>query len=461
MEIKSRQSSPFDMLPKEILINIVSRVPFKEAVRTSVLAKRWINLWRYSTIMELNQGLFRNPNLSSSDPEKIRSVQFRVYSQKFMRYFLGSELESFSLIADMTDKSLTPMLRRAVLFAIKNRVKHLTLDLSNLLWNQESMDFKTREFFDLQNEFYDHLPSIASLKLSSFSVSLLGCSFTSMRRASFQWIRFWKADLKHLAAEAPLLEDLRLHRCIVYKIKLASNSLKSLGIEECDVVKDTISLTTPNLKSFVFSGRASILDLESASRSLENASVRFDLQPKKADLADNVICQQFKNFCHVKDLTICSYILQLLPTKMEDFNELHLELNHLTIIAASFNISMLQGVAIFVKSCHHMETLTIDLSKESHCLTGRWQALLDDEPYIFRSFEDARTAFACLIRSLRVIEIKGYEGESRLLMEFLRIFVMFGEVLEKIIWKSSTNSREIVELQKLEKASPGLQICGV
>uniref|UniRef100_A0A7N0UPX5 FBD domain-containing protein n=1 Tax=Kalanchoe fedtschenkoi TaxID=63787 RepID=A0A7N0UPX5_KALFE len=450
---------PFNFLPKELLINIVSRLPFKDAVRTSVLAKNWINIWRNSTNMELNQSFFRNPK-SHWHPGSIDSARFKLFSNKFMTYFLGSELNSFTLKVSAIDRSLKPMLKRALLFAIKHRVKHLTLDLPQPLWNQQHpLNFETLEILDLPNEFYDYLTKVESLKLSSvISISLFGCSrFTALRSVSLQLLRFWKAELRHLVAEAPLLEDLRLRKCVCYKLKLASNSLRNFAVEECDIVKDTVSITSPNLESFVFSGRACKLDLESAAKNLKSASIQFDFERLKQDFDENLVCYHLKNFWCVKDLTICSYILQLLQSGMGDFNHHHqpLELKHLTIKADSFNRSVFQGCIFFVKSCPDMETLTINISRASESLSGR-RAPLNLQPYSLETFEDDH--ITCLVRSLKVVKLIGFDG-SCLQVKFLSYILKKGKLLENIILKSSTDERNIKKLQCSEKASPNVQIC--
>ncbi|XXG88351.1 hypothetical protein AAC387_Pa12g0570 [Persea americana] len=50
----------FAYLPDCVLLLIVSFLPFKEAARTSVLSKRWKQIWRDYTTIELNENFFRN-----------------------------------------------------------------------------------------------------------------------------------------------------------------------------------------------------------------------------------------------------------------------------------------------------------------------------------------------------------------------------------------------------------------
>lgn len=46
---------PFNNIPDAILSVIISFLPMKEAVRTSVLSKRWRTLWTYNTHLDFNQ----------------------------------------------------------------------------------------------------------------------------------------------------------------------------------------------------------------------------------------------------------------------------------------------------------------------------------------------------------------------------------------------------------------------
>lgn len=48
----------FSTLTSSLLVLIVSYLPFKEAVRTSILSKRWRNIWRETKSIEFHEKFF-------------------------------------------------------------------------------------------------------------------------------------------------------------------------------------------------------------------------------------------------------------------------------------------------------------------------------------------------------------------------------------------------------------------
>ncbi|KAI4308036.1 hypothetical protein L6164_031155 [Bauhinia variegata] len=65
----------FMSLDESLLIFILSLIPFKEAARTSILSKRWRNLWKSTTNIEFNELHFVKPD----QPDKFRETQKRVF----------------------------------------------------------------------------------------------------------------------------------------------------------------------------------------------------------------------------------------------------------------------------------------------------------------------------------------------------------------------------------------------
>ncbi|KHN26285.1 Putative FBD-associated F-box protein [Glycine soja] len=77
-------------LPDFIIGLILSLLPTKDAFRTSVLSKRWINLWMFITAVEIKD----KEQLSR---KKIRKIPFYKFVNKVLLHLESSSIQSFSL----------------------------------------------------------------------------------------------------------------------------------------------------------------------------------------------------------------------------------------------------------------------------------------------------------------------------------------------------------------------------
>ncbi|KAF5820752.1 putative F-box domain, FBD domain, leucine-rich repeat domain superfamily [Helianthus annuus] len=70
-------------LPDDVICHILSFLPTKHAVATSILSSRWVNLWSFLTIIDLDDTLYLNPSLRRSSSYSLLFVNFldRVLSQ--------------------------------------------------------------------------------------------------------------------------------------------------------------------------------------------------------------------------------------------------------------------------------------------------------------------------------------------------------------------------------------------
>ncbi|KAD3337887.1 hypothetical protein R6Q59_027379 [Mikania micrantha] len=92
-------------LPDDVLCHILSFLPTKHAVATSILSSRWVNLWSFLTIIDLDDSLYLNP--SRKDSNSLLFIDFldRVLSHnrsqsivKFRLYMHGSHGQTLSRI---------------------------------------------------------------------------------------------------------------------------------------------------------------------------------------------------------------------------------------------------------------------------------------------------------------------------------------------------------------------------
>ncbi|KAF5728598.1 F-box/LRR-repeat protein [Tripterygium wilfordii] len=105
----------FCRLPDVVLQHILSFLPTKDAVRTSILSKRWEYLWTSIPNLEFSQGQCK----------RIHLMEFveRVFSHR------DSDIKLFSITCEVLAEA--GRIRRWISAAIRRNVKELYFDLNN------------------------------------------------------------------------------------------------------------------------------------------------------------------------------------------------------------------------------------------------------------------------------------------------------------------------------------------
>lgn len=115
-------------LPDVILQHILSFIPTKLAITTSLLSKRWRHVWCDTPSLSFNDYRLEAPFIDET--------LTRYTASKMMRFHLHT-----SLINNV------PHLESWIKFAMSRNVDHLSLDL----WNQVANKFKFPDFFHINS----------------------------------------------------------------------------------------------------------------------------------------------------------------------------------------------------------------------------------------------------------------------------------------------------------------------
>ncbi|XP_045827055.1 putative F-box/LRR-repeat protein At5g54820 [Trifolium pratense] len=391
-------SQNFDMinlLPTSLLIIIISLLPFKEAARTSILAKNWMHLWKSTTNVEFNEHHFSRSN-------------------EFQR---------------------------------NDFLKFITLWIENHHQNCDEEYDEPEALFELPTKVYEH-KALESIKLFSCGfVATKLIKLHSLKEVSFGWMELKNEAIKILLCNCKKIESLSIKNCWMstnFECGGSDLSLKTLIIDSCKFYYPRLTINAPNLSYFKYYGNVAYFKIQN-SLHMNEVDINFGLEYQYPKV-DEFIHKVITDFKHVKVLTVCSFILQVLsnalgPLLVED----KLNTRHLKLMTSLHNNEYL-GVLFLLNGCPMLELLTFDLG------FGRFLDVIEDEyssdgdgdgdgdddddsSYVGDEnqigFIDYKNICQCLKSSLKVVEINNFTGaKNQILM--LKFLIYNGSLIQRI-----------------------------
>ncbi|CAA0808502.1 Unknown protein [Striga hermonthica] len=222
-------------LPDEVICHILSFLPTKLSVATSVLGRRWRFLWVHVPCLNFSRNDFPDETEDSDISEDDFTGQTK-YSDIIHRVILLHEakrMDTFMLdFMDCNEYHLETWIN----FAIKRNVRNLYLDMDlpmgifppRLLFTcQTVVDMRIYRCVEIRSSLYIHLPSLKKLYLYD---------------ADFEN----DEALPHLLSGCPLLEKLTMSVHLTEKekylgcINVSSPTLKTLEIDLLHIFEDDI-----------------------------------------------------------------------------------------------------------------------------------------------------------------------------------------------------------------------------
>jgi hypothetical protein len=233
-----RRPNRINKLPKEILCRILSFLPTKEAVATSILSKRWIRLW--ISVPNLN---FTNIKINSIKS----SYKFNefVYSVLASRDAAGYNVDSFHLDIQYATPQFAyhrsfPHVIRWINVIVRRNLKHL--HLNHEIDEQDTDDVEEETYLPKLPRSILTCRTLVSLKLRRFEVegffvSKIEFGFPSLKTLHFDNIYFGNGrNFVLLLSGCPVLEDLQL-----------LNSCQTLSSDDPEAIQMFQSLSLPKL----------------------------------------------------------------------------------------------------------------------------------------------------------------------------------------------------------------------
>ncbi|KAF3948897.1 hypothetical protein CMV_025158 [Castanea mollissima] len=380
-------------LPEEILRYILSLLPTKDAIRTSVLCKRWEYLW--TSI----------PNLNFSGLEPDKRKQFMNFVERVLLLRDSSDIKTFTLSCDV--------LRDA---------SHVSAWISAAVRQLELA-----------------MPCILKLPPT--------ICFTNLKTLNFSYVTFTKEhSTEKLFSGLPVLEELELQNCNWVNLKVVSISAPKLLsiriVEDWENQNDEngcqVMISGVSLNYFRYCGEFCNEYHVHNSPSLVEASVLASWYNERKRQIAHRMYMLLTGFSGVKELTLVFCAVELLTYAVEVVELLpHMPIfNNLEYLALEEWSVNLDSVALLKILQNSPRLKTMEFS-EGISLSSDYERndrILDPVP-------------PCFLSQLNCIKVYDYEGDEEELSA-VKILLKNAVVLEELVISCSHHFAKDLEKQK-------------
>ena len=240
-------------LSDEILVSILSTLPFMEMQRTSVLSKRWRYLWTFTTChldfddsrlltlvwktfyqqkfsgSDLDQYVMMLVNLENTEfEENSLRTRFVSWVNRVLELHQGNTIDEFRVVFDMDGRKFKSEIDNWICFSLRKKVKKLSLDF----------------MMDGVNAY-----TLTSQIFHSYSLD-------SLTALSLTYVKVTGEVLEYVLSNCPFIEILHVENSVsLVNLKTSSPlpNLKNLEILNCCSLKQ-IQIPAINLVSFKYCG---------------------------------------------------------------------------------------------------------------------------------------------------------------------------------------------------------------
>ncbi|KAJ4907987.1 FBD-associated F-box protein [Raphanus sativus] len=418
---KPREEDKISKLPDSLISQILSHLPTtKEAVRTSVLSKRWRSLYLLIPALTVNANEFPNHNAFVG----------------FIDRFLGFSREQNSIlhrckltIHKNVINDSPPCVTRLIDSVASSKLNHLDVEC---LVNRKFLEAVPQSLYVCDTLVYLRLHRVSFGEFESFS---LPCLKTMVLEHN---VYANDTSLELFISHCSVLEDLSIVRMEPDNIKVlrvCSKTLTSLHIDyffgEDDDFDDEgferdgsgVFINAPKLEFLKFEDDLSDSKIITNSGSLAKVDIVFVFSENDtADLIDlpkrDMIRNFFTSISRVTDLKLSSHIVEFLYYNNQ-FDPLVLpRFCNLSRLKLKISKSCLKMLPTLLKRCPNLKTLILVLDFDTS----------DEKALVIRASSVPR----CLLSSLEHVEIKCLNGGPAR-MEVARYIVENSLVLKKLV----------------------------
>ncbi|KAL3652541.1 hypothetical protein CASFOL_002222 [Castilleja foliolosa] len=294
-------------LQDDLLCHILSFLPTKDSVATSVLSTRWRHLWAHVPNVDFDSEHHKKGSLS-------HVPQFPDIIYRVMLMYKVQNINNFRI--SYKDVCSEYQLETCIATAILRNVKNLYLDLDNQVKLPLRIFTNNKTLVELKLHNCGFIPSSSSVNLYLPALKILNLASAKYESAK---------SLEHLIAGCPVLEELFIVRTAVDPLM---SRVTRYCIEGCLVSGPLTFLVTANVQF-------------------------YNNVPSEGDaLYSSSVIQFFRRLCNVKSLIF--YISEVPDTSA--FNGSIVKFSNLTSLSFSGD---LRFFSIFLIGADNLEALTI------------------------------------------------------------------------------------------------------
>ncbi|KAJ4982370.1 hypothetical protein NE237_033207 [Protea cynaroides] len=419
-------------LPDDILVKIMSPLPAKTIVSTSILSKRWTHVWTEVTNLDFDESFFIN--IHRPKPEGVSTRiwlmmlkrngrrRFVAFIHQTLLRYKRNQLSRFRLKYTY-DGEHCFHISQWINFVFKRGVQELELDFIN-----------SHRYYEIPIGFFNY-EGMTILKLS-FCLLKQSNSFKiySMLKSLHLNTMILTSDLlNEVIKNCFLLEDLHLEKCHnLSNIRILDPNLplQSLSIRDCRILERGLITNTPRLQFFEYFGRLIPFYME-LMPFVQHVELDFEHELVLVNASEK-LAKRLWYFNNTMELTVCSFFLQVLPTykKLQSLPITLIFLKHLTIKADLHR--ELPGIEFLLKVSPNLETLSIEMGKGRRNIGYSCPSGTQVSCFSQNYWETKRAEFGCFAHNFKTMKINDFRGWKNEL-QFIQYVLKNAIVLEKLI----------------------------
>ncbi|CAE5972664.1 unnamed protein product [Arabidopsis arenosa] len=269
-------------LPDVILHDILSFMPTKFAIRTSLLSKRWRHIWCQTPSLSFENCRLESPSLNE--------ILTRYTAPKMVKFHLHT----------IAMNNIPHHINRWIKLVMSRNVENLSLDLFNFA------EYKFPAFFYINSSVKQ-----LSLKFSPFDMVVPRClvSWTSLRKLYLSSCSLSDESMAQILSGCPNLERLKLCSCNALKILDLSKSmrLRTLEINSDTRFPGTLKIVAPYIHCLILKSShhlpCVLVDVSSLVEARLNISIDSLSKTIKDDILQFMVLKMLEKLQNVEKLT--------------------------------------------------------------------------------------------------------------------------------------------------------------